>query len=618
MRWPDMDSLLPYYERELTYLRRLSHDFAKRYPKVAGRLLLSGEACDDPHIERLIESFAFLTGRIHKKLDDDFPEVTDSLLQVIYPQYLRPFPSASIAHFNCSNAGAQLTKPTCINRHTMLHTRPVKGVPCKFQTAYDVNIWPLRIDKASNENAFDATGLRPDLARSVHSVIRLDLAALSEQAGLDALRFGKIRFFLNGDPSIVALIREAVFSKAVGIWISTAQSSDKIELPLAAMQPVGFSEQETLVEQDARSHRAYQLLLEYFAFPEKFNFLDLDLAGLNGRLPINTRAIEIRIGCTRMDTEFANANLLDRISKDNFVLGCTPVVNVFRKIAEPIRITGTSTAYPVIVDSRRPGAFEIYEISRVSKVQQTANADEINEFKPFYSLRHGDAHDGAARYWHVSYVDDDPEANYAMEISLVDSTLDPHRAETNTLSLDLLCTNRDLPAQLPFGVADGDLFIDGGSLAKSIQLLRKPTQTFRFPRGRGAQWRLISLLSLNHLSLSGQGVDAIKEILTLYDITRASQNSRQVSGIIAIAQQPAMARISGNPFPSFLRGVGIRLVVDESHYAGIGLFMFAQILDHFFGLYVQTNSFTQLSIISKQSGQELIKCPARNGELILA
>jgi type VI secretion system protein ImpG len=613
-----MDSLLPYYERELTFLRRLSHDFARRHPKVAGRLLISGETCEDPHIERLIESFAFLTGRIHKKLDDDFPEITDSLLQVIYPQYLRPFPSASIAHFNCASAAAQLTKAARIPRHTMLNTRPVRGLPCRFTTAYDVDIWPLRIEKASYENIFDAAGLRGELARTVSSVIRIDIAAIADQTPLDLLSLGKLRLFLNGEPSLVSMIREAAFSKAAGLWVSNSISSEKLELPLSAIQPVGFAADESLLEQDARSHRAYQLMLEYFAFPEKFNFIDIDLSSLKGRLPRQTRNIELRIGLNLGVDNQSAANLLDRIGKENFVLGCTPVVNIFNQAAEPIRLTDMATSYPIIVDSRRPQSYEIYDIKRVYKVQKSNEGEEVNEFRPFYSLRHGEAHDGPARYWHASYVDETASSGYSMEISLVDSTLDPQRAETNALSLDLVCTNRDLPAQLPFGLVDGDLFIEGGSIAKTIHFLKKPTQSYRFPRGRGAQWRLISHLSLNHLSLSGTGVDAIKEILTLYDITRSIQNNRQVTGIVSIEQRPAMARIGGNPFPAFVRGMEIRIKVDESHYAGIGLFMFAQILDHFFGLYVHTNSFTQLIIVSNQSGQELIKCPTRNGESILA
>lgn len=613
-----MENLLPYYERELTFLRRLSHDFAKRYPKIANRLLLSGETCEDPHIERLIESFAFLTGRIHKKLDDDFPEITDSLLQVVYPQYLRPFPSVSIAHFDCGNGAAQLTKPVRIERNTILHTRPVKGVTCRFNTSYEVDIWPLRITEASYENAFDTSGLRAELVRKTSSIIRLEIAALSDRARFDTLELGKLRLFLNGEPSVVALIREALFSKAIGIWISTPTSSEKIELPLQAIHPVGFAANEVLVDQDARSHRAYQLMLEYFVYPEKFNFIDIDLTPLNGRLPAQTNAVELRIGLSSVAENNAAGNLLDRITKDNFVLGCTPVVNLFNQASEPIRITNTATSYPIIVDSRRPLAYEIHEIKRVTEVRQGTDSEENIEFRPFYSIRHGEPHDGPARYWHATYSDEGVSDSYSMEMSLVDSTLDPQRAETNTLSLDLVCTNRDLPSQLPYGLTDGDLFIEGGSIANTIRLLRKPSPTYRFPRGRGAQWRLISHLSLNHLSLSGQGVDAIKEMLTLYDITRSIANGKQISGIVSIENRVTTTRIAGNPFPIFARGLEIRVVVDETHYAGIGLFMFAQILDRFFGLYVHTNSFTQLVMVSKQSGQEIVKCPARNGESILA
>jgi type VI secretion system protein ImpG len=613
-----METLLPYYERELTFLRRLSQDFAKQYPKVAGRLLLSGEACEDPHIERLIESFAFLTSRIHKKLDDDYPEITDSLLQVVYPQYLRPFPAVSVAQFDCGPAAAQLTKVARIPKGTMLDTRAVRGLPCRFRTAYDVDIQPLRIARASCDNVFDTSGLSSSALRSSVAALRLDIEALSDTVSLERFDLNRLRIFLNGEAAVVSLIREALFSNALGVWVALPPTSEKIELPADAIRPVGFGIDEGLLEQDARTHRAYQLLLEYFVFPEKFNFFDLDLSALNGKLPPQTRTIEIRIGL-KGSPDQTNGNLLDRIGKDNFVLGCTPIVNLFRQMPEPIRVTHTATSYPVIVDSRRPQAYEIYEIKRVAQVRKTLDGEAVDEFKPFYSIRHGEAHDGPVRYWHASHAGKEEAAgNYTTEISLVDSTFDSQRAETNVLSLDLICTNRDLPSQLPFGLLEGDLFMEGGSIVKTIRMLRKPTRSYRFPRGRGAQWRLISHLSLNHLSLSGQGVDAIREILTLYDIARSDVNSKQISGIVAIEQRAVTARISGNPFRTFARGLEIRITVEETHYAGIGLFMFAQILDNFFGLYVHTNSFTQLVIVSKQSGQELIKCPARNGESILA
>ncbi len=612
-----MESLLPYYERELTFLRRLSHDFAKRHPKVAGRLLLSGETCEDPHIERLIESFAFLAARIHRKLDDDYPEITDSLMQVIYPQYLRPFPSVSVAQFDCGAAAAQLTKPASIPKGTALDTRAVRGVPCRFRSAYEVEIWPVRLTRASHETVVDAAGLSGPVARGSSSLLRLDLESLSDTLGFDALGIGALRFFLNGDSSVVALIREALFSHATGIWISAVSGGAKIELSRSAIRPVGFAADEMLLEQDARTNPAYRLLLEYFVFPEKFNFFDLDLSALAGKLPASTRRIEIRIGLKGMSEQSAG-HLLDRVGKDNFVLGCAPVVNLFRQFSEPIRVNHTASSYPIVIDSRRPQAYELYEIEKVARVRQTLDGEQIDEFRPFYSVRHDETHDAPARYWHASYVDDEQIQDYTMEIALVDSTLDPHRPESNTLSLELLCTNRDLPSQLPFGLLDGDLFIEGGSVVKTIRMLRKPTRSYRFPRGRGAQWRLVSHLSLNHLSLSGQGVDALKELLTLYDIARVPANGRQIAGIAAIEHRSTTSRIAGNPFPVFVRGLEIRLTVDETHYSGIGLFMFAQVLDHFFGLYVQANSFTQLVVLSKQSGQELIRCSARSGESILA
>ncbi|RJG06136.1 type VI secretion system baseplate subunit TssF [Noviherbaspirillum cavernae] len=614
-----MESLLPYYERELSYLRRLSHDFSRRYPKVANRLSLSGETCDDPHVERLIESFAFLTSRIHKKLDDDFPEITDSLLSVIYPQYLRPFPSTSIAHFDAGSASAQLTKSAHIPRGTMLHTQPVRGISCRFRTTYDVDILPVRIVRASHETIIDSAGLRNELIKSTSSVIRLDLACQSESVGFGGIGMERLRLFLNGDASVVSLIREAIFSKAVGLWVSTPFSSEKIELPLTAIRPVGFSAEDTLLDQDVRTHHAYQLLLEYFAFPEKFNFIDIDFDGLYTRLPLQVRELEIRIGI-KGDVAQNNpaSGLLDRISKDNFVLGCTPVVNLFSQMPEPIRVTETSSSYPIIVDSRRSQAFDIYSIDRVFKVQKTTDGEEVNEFRPFYSVRHGAQQEDPARYWHVNYAEGESSNDCLMEISLVDETLNPQRPETSTLSLGLTCTNRDLPSQLPFGLVEGDLFIEGGSIAKTVRFLRKPTPTFRFMRGRGAQWRLISSLSLNHLSLTSEGVDVIKEMLALYDITRSPSNSKQIHGIVSIENRPVTARMKGNPYPTFVRGLEIRIGLDEAHYAGIGLFMFAQVLDHFFGLYVHTNSFTQLVIVSSQSGQELVRCQPRSGESILA
>ena len=156
------------------------------------------------------------------------------------------------------------------------------------------------------------------------------------------------------------------------------------------------------------------------------------------------------------------------------------------------------------------------------------------------------------------------------------------------------------------------------TVAKTISLLRRPTPSMHFERGRGALWRLISHLSLNHLSLADNGVNVLRETLRLYDLARSQSNSQQIDGIVAIESKPATAWLPGNPFPCFVRGIEIRVTIDEDGYVGSGIYLFSQVLDAFFGLYVHANSFVQLVIVSKRTGAEILKCPPHNGESILA
>src|SRR5947208_3807125 len=141
-----IDELLHYYNGELAYLRELGAEFAQRYPKVAARLLLESDKGRDPHVERLLEGVAFLTARIRHKIDEEFPEVTDSLLGVVYPHFQRPMPSMSVVQFVPSREQAKLAAGFTIERGSRLNTRPVGGVPCEFRTAYPVPIWPAQLE----------------------------------------------------------------------------------------------------------------------------------------------------------------------------------------------------------------------------------------------------------------------------------------------------------------------------------------------------------------------------------------------------------------------------------------------------------------------------------------
>jgi type VI secretion system protein ImpG len=607
-----MRDLLLHFERELGFLRSHAKEFAQRYPRIAGRLSTTGEVLEDPHVERLVQSFALLTSRIHKRLDDDFPLVTESLLEVLYPHYLRPFPACSIAAFQVRSEANQMTQAAVVPRGTVLKSRPVRGVACRFRTAYRVALLPLVVAGARYASDLAApSGTRvPKGATSVLS-IRFDLAG--DQVTWADLGVEALRLHLDGEASHVSALREALCSRVLGTLLQTAPVGAWLAADESLPQPVGFDDEESLIDFDARSHPAYRLLTEYFAFPEKFSFIDIPLP--RALLDSSARSATLHFAMSGLRSDAGETQLLETISAKNFLLGCTPVVNLFSQHADPIRITHTGTLYPVLPDARSAFAFEVYSIDRVFRVQQSADGESIQAFRPFYSLNHDELlSEGEApgRYWYASRDSGIAERSpgYETEIGIVDVDFDPAHPQTDTLSIDVTATNRDLPSQMSVGLDGGDLVFDPAE----VRLLRRPTLSFRFARGQGALWRLVSHLSLNHLSLSAGGIDALKEMLRLYDLPRSATNRRLIDGILSVDFQPANAWLPGNPFATFVRGTEVRLKLDEQSFVGSGLHLFAQVLDRFFGLYVHANSFTQLKVLASRSGEELIVCPRRSGE----
>lgn len=633
-----MDDLLPHYERELAFLRTRAGDFARQYPKIAGRLQLSGDVGDDPHVERLIEAFAFLSARIHKRLDDDFPLFTEALLEVLYPHYLRPFPSCSIARFDLGAQASQMSKAVVVPRGTCLNSRPVKGVTCRFRTTADVKLLPLEVVEVGHRHAVQApsgTVLPP----GVTSVLSITLRKRSPLMSWASLLAEPWRVHLDGESSQVSVLREALcrHTRAVRFawqahhpWQSPAQAD---ALPQAA----GFSDDEALIDWDDRAHPAYRLLAEYFGFADKFNFVDLPavagVPGMGGGLSEgDAQAEPNQITChlliegLRADSD--EARMLETVQAANIVLGAVPVINLFPHAADPIRITHRQAEYPVVVDGRRAHGHEVHSLLRVHRVRQTAHGDVIDEVRPFFSLQHDELLDdiesaaddrNASRclaYWQMHRDDDLAERSpgHEVSISFVDASQNPMTPAVETLSLDVMATNRDLPHLLAPGTVGGDLFMEGGGPARSITLLRKPTRSHRIERGRGMLWRLVSQLSLNHLSLTAGGIDALRELLRLYDLPHSASNRRQIDGLVSIEFRADTAWIPGEPFATFVRGTLVCLTVDEGSFVGSGLGLFASVMDRFFGLYVHVNSYARLQVLSARTGEVLIACVPRHGD----
>lgn len=631
-----MDDLLPHYERELAFLRSRAGDFARQYPKIAGRLQLSGDVGDDPHVERLIEAFAFLSARIHKRLDDDFPLFTEALLEVLYPHYLRPFPSCAIARFDLGAQATQMSKALTVPRGTSLSSRPVKGVTCRFRTTADVQLLPMEVSEVSHRHAVQAPA-GTHVPSGVASVLSITLRKRSPQMSWHALLSMPWRVHLDGESSQVSVLREALCrrTRAVRFAWQPHQPWQAPAQPEALPQPAGFGDDEALIDWDERAHPAYRLLAEYFGFPDKFNFVDLPAIGLPAShytAPDVANAEPSQVTChllmegLRADSD--EARLLETIRAENIVLGAAPVINLFPHAADPIRVTHRQAEYPVVVDGRRAHGHEVHSLLRVHRIRQTAHGDAIDEVRPFFSLQHDElldeidarADDGAeARclaYWQMHRDEDLAERSpgHEVSISFVDASQNPMTPAVETLSLDVMATNRDLPHLLAPGTVGGDLFMEGGGPARSITLLRKPTRSHRIERGKGMLWRLVSQLSLNHLSLSGGGIDALRELLRLYDLPHSASNRRQIDGLSGIEFLPDTAWIPGEPFATFVRGTLVRMTVDESSFVGSGLGLFASVMDRFFGLYVHVNSYAKLQVLSARTGEVLISCPPRHGD----
>jgi len=617
-----LESLLPYYERELGYLRGLSGEFARRYPKIAGRLQLEGDHCEDPHTERLIESFAFLAARIHRKVDDEYPEIVESLLEVLYPHYLRPFPAASIVQFELN-----AHEPEIAARYTVARLEPVKAPPiggfnCTFRTCYPVDLYPLNLRQARLELTSGSSWLR-QIAPKAAAVLTLELQT---PAGLtlDGIGLDKLRFFLDGEPALMHLLHELLLSHTFQVRLGDGSNNPACtcELPGSSIAPVGFGHDEGMLEYDERSFLGYRLLTEYFAFPEKFLFVDfLRLDEIAPKLTGNKLVIQCMID-RYPDTE-RHQRLLGNVSAHHFKLGCTPIINLFTRSGEPINVTHQRDSYPVWANQNMPNAYEVVQIKRVTRVEITDKNKRYDEVPPFYSICHGDEVAAKRFYWHAnreaSTRRDDKGLD--MDLHIVDLDFEPVRPPAEVLSLELLCSNRDLPEQIPFGGGEAgrhtDFTLAGHSVVKRVRLLRKPTPSVRPPRKRGLQWRLVSHLSLNYLSLVEGGQDALKEMLALYDFSHSPVVRRQIKGIVSISSKPTVTRITGSDFSGFVRGTEITLTLNEDNYVGGSVYLFSSILERLFALYCAPNSFTRLHVRTVQQHEEVAAWPARSGEALV-
>jgi type VI secretion system protein ImpG len=593
------DDLLDHYHAELDHLRRGGAEFARLYPKVAHRLQLGAEECPDPDVERLLEGFAFLTARIQRNLQAQGSEVATTLLDLLYPHLLAPVPSMSIARFEVDPEQGKITAGHHIPKHSPLYAETGDGITCRFRTCYPVTLWPIRVAHAGFESTdrYDFLDGQP----SVATVLRIRLETLD--GTFDELELDSLRFYLNADMRTAATIYDLLAGHSAAPYLLASGADRPVHLRADALQRAGLRPDDAVLPHPPFAHAGYRLIQEYFTFPRKFLFFDLQ--GLRGKASGNSVDLLIPL-----DRDPGDRML---IGAETFALGCTPIINLLPKTTEPVRLDHRAPEYRLVGDMRRQRSTEIHSILRVS-----ASADwndETQILEPLFSYTHEMERRNQRSFWHARRVPTERADLPGTEIllSFHDLDLNPARPATKTVFARTLCTNRRLAEQLPAG---SRLVSEAVAPIARVVALHNPTPQLDPPPGGQAAWRLASHLSLNHLSFGAgeDGVRALREVLRLYGSYDDAAAQNQISGIREMSVRRITRQIGTDAWRGFCRGHEIDLTIDEGAFGGTSPLLLTSVLSTFFGLYSSVNSFTQLVVRSQQREGIWMRWPARAGE----
>ncbi|WP_028311599.1 type VI secretion system baseplate subunit TssF [Derxia gummosa] len=558
------DDLLSYYERELVYLHDRGAEFARRYPRVAGRLGLGGAESPDPHTERLIEAQAFLAARVHRDLDREFPQIAAALLDNLCPTLAQPVPAMSVAAFALDPSQGKITAGLPVPRHTVLVAHGAGGEACRLRTAWDSLLWPVQI---AETRLVDGRELR----------LRLRCDAGNDLAELE---LDRLRLHLHGDWTQTMPLYDLLASGVAGISLHTADGVQR--LAARHWRELGFGADETVLPVPPHADPAYALLQEYFAFARKFHFFEID--GLRGRLGAGTECeigLHLRPGVA----------LPARIDPAVLRTGCVPVVNLFPRTSEPMRTDARRHDYLLCGDRERPEV-EVHSIVAVHLNEPDAARDVV--LPPFAALDADAAEAGL--YWSARREPAGaPEARGSeMWLSFVDARHGLANPGHAVLHADLLCSSPRLAEQLPPGAR---LQAEGLSSALHANNLYLPSAQRPAPLAAQAMWQLVSLLRLNHGSLFDGDDDGerLRALLRLFG-DGSAHDLAQVRGLRRLCARPGIAHVGHDAWRGHRRGTDIEIEFDEEAFVGGSPLLLSAVLARFFGLYTTINSFARLTV----------------------
>ena len=586
-----------YFHDELSALRELGKEFSLRNPRLAPFL---AEEAQDPDVERLLEGVAFLSGRLRQKLDDELPEVTHALMALLWPGFLKPLPAMSVIKFSPI---ISLSETQLLPRGVEVESIPVDGTACVFRSCYDTEINPLEIVALDKHE------------RPKGAMVKLDIE-LTAPVSLSDLKLKKLRFFLLGEAHVSQNLYLWIFKYLtnVRVLVRGRSGNDYVVGHLSSknIKPVGYADNENLLPYTKQVFKGYRLIQEYFALPEKFHFFDLNDLDILEQAAKTTADID-QAASIIFEFEFSRpfeSHL--HINADNFCLHATPVVNLQQYSATPIRLDHKRTEYRIVPEGQHPEHFEVFSVDKVGGWGHSSR--DYLEFKRFESFEHAQNDDtaGSGRYFRERLTPSMSGYGVDTYLAFVDAREHQVLPDTESLSIDLTCSNRHLPSMLSIG----DICVDTGTSPEyaSFENIVPVTPSFTPPLDKGFHWRLIANMSLNYSTLSD--LDSLRTILSTYDYrsffdrqqARASQH--RLDGLDSIETNVCDRVYRGVP----IRGIRTVLNVKESCFANEGeMYIFVSVLNEFLALYASMNSFHELHVKGIENG-EIYQWEARLGQ----
>ncbi|PSW05701.1 type VI secretion system baseplate subunit TssF [Photobacterium lipolyticum] len=587
------ESLLSYFEQELAFIRQEAGEFSRRHPGSAKSLGISDDSIDDPQISRLIESVALLNARLQQRLDDSFPQLTDSLLRLLFPHYLRPIPSYSILKMQPSD---EVSARHFIPKGTHLGISDTEVETTVFRTCQDVTLFPINLTSAYVAMApFDVE--KPKGAEQAKAMLELQLQTTDPSVLFSDLDLASLELFLRGETQSVLRLYDHLLSGVKQVCVQYGEN--RVSLGRDALASVGFDGQHQVLPYSSRSFGGFKLLTEFFTFPERFHAIELDLA--QSLRYAHSSKIQIQIFLDDMDIDLSRS-----LGIDNFHLFCTPIVNLQTLTAEPLTINFGHSQYPIVLDAGGQQQLQLFAIEKVTDVTEQQSC----AVPPLYGEKYRGAEIGL-RWQLVQDWQTDTYLQSSLRVADLEHT--SASSEARTWLVSATCSDGVLAGQL--SISSQVSCRDSISLPAHLQLLRRPTNQVRIKASEQNAWPLLAHLHFNYHALLGSDdpVSALKAMLSLYNHTESSQNNAYIAAIQRLDQEQVVApvRISGKS--CFAYGTRLSVTISTKELGGGGVELLSQLLDRFFAYFAGFNSFTQVVILIEGIEGEHNVFPRRSG-----